>query len=468
MPICGEDIEVLKETWEGVTKIDYSNYKVYVLDDGNDSKAKNLAKRFGFTYLCRPNRGEFKKAGNLRYGYEHSESEFVLVLDADFVPKPEILKEMIPSFEDEKLGILQSPQFFPKDKQVLNSSLIQYGAAAAVVEFYKYLQPARHNYGAVICVGTNAVYRREAVQKGGGPAMVDKSEDVRQGLKIITSGYKVGYTPLILAIGLCPDNPQNYFKQHNRWSSGAVEMLFSKDFWKTPLSLFQRMIYLLNITYYLREASALILPVTIFILLLNHYNSLNLWNLLYFVPYTLVNWFILSPDLSPRIRLAKTMAGITQVYTYFYTLLFKLLGVTHAWVPTNQKMIQFSTGYIPMVLINFGFLFSIATLSTKVVIDHPNFWQNPATYFLVWIISLLILNHTAFAILNLNFIYRTKLEQVQQGLLSDSGLKFWYAKIFLLILTAGIGLTIGVVLSSGNYSLFNQEMRVENLLSYVK
>ncbi len=47
---------------------------------------ENLAKEYGFKYLSRPNKGEMKKAGNLKYGFERSEGEYIVVFDADFAP----------------------------------------------------------------------------------------------------------------------------------------------------------------------------------------------------------------------------------------------------------------------------------------------------------------------------------------------------------------------------------------------
>ena len=74
LPICREDIEVLRNTWTGVEALVRAypgDCNVYVLDDGADPAAESAAAGFGFHYLSRPTEGEnprgwFKKAGNLR------------------------------------------------------------------------------------------------------------------------------------------------------------------------------------------------------------------------------------------------------------------------------------------------------------------------------------------------------------------------------------------------------------------
>lgn len=43
--------------------------------------------------------------------------------------------------------------------------------------FYRMNQTARDRWGGAICVGTNAVYRREAFEAVGGTADVPASED---------------------------------------------------------------------------------------------------------------------------------------------------------------------------------------------------------------------------------------------------------------------------------------------------
>ncbi len=107
LPICGEDIKILERTWASVTKINYPKnlLRVYVLDDtkGDTSEHKELASSFGFTHLERPNKGEMKKAGNLKYAYERTNSSFIVIFDADFCPHEDFLLETLPYMADEKM-----------------------------------------------------------------------------------------------------------------------------------------------------------------------------------------------------------------------------------------------------------------------------------------------------------------------------------------------------------------------------
>ena len=115
LPVCGEHLDVLKNTWEHVAHLAQHYQGVvtpYVLDDAGDQAVAAMAAKFGFVYHCRPNRGWFKKAGNVFYGFHLSFAEYILILDADFAPRPDLLNELLPYMErDRRIGIVQSPQF---------------------------------------------------------------------------------------------------------------------------------------------------------------------------------------------------------------------------------------------------------------------------------------------------------------------------------------------------------------------
>ena len=49
----------------------------------------------------------------------------------------------------------------------------------------------RNYFGASVCVGSCAVYRRAAVEPFGGVAAIEHSEDIHTGCKITEAGFKV-------------------------------------------------------------------------------------------------------------------------------------------------------------------------------------------------------------------------------------------------------------------------------------
>jgi cellulose synthase/poly-beta-1,6-N-acetylglucosamine synthase-like glycosyltransferase len=171
LPICGEDISILRKTWDYVSRLNYANKHVYVLDDSRENcdDHQRMAVQYGFTYLARPNTGEMKKAGNLKYGFEHTTGEFIAIFDADFAPHPDFVHELLPYMNDEKVAVVQSPQYFEATQRVHRRSFLEYGAAYVQEDFYRVIQVARDRLGGALCCGSNAIYRRAALATIGGP-----------------------------------------------------------------------------------------------------------------------------------------------------------------------------------------------------------------------------------------------------------------------------------------------------------
>ncbi|MEV5309654.1 cellulose synthase catalytic subunit [Streptomyces sp. NPDC052610] len=255
LPVCGEPVDVLRNTWTHVQRLaDRYPGKAtpYVLDDSANPELAAMAKEFGFVYGSRPDRGWFKKAGNLHFGLGMSDEEYILVLDADFAPRADLLEELLPYMEDDpKLGIVQSPQYFRvRDRQ----TWVERGAGAVQELFYRAIQVSRQRHGGAICVGSCAVYRRTALEANGGTTLIEHSEDVHTGFDLRRLGWDLRYVPIALATGNCPDNVSAFYRQQYRWCSGSMSLLGSNKFWKTKLRVTTRLCYLSGFLYYIHTA----------------------------------------------------------------------------------------------------------------------------------------------------------------------------------------------------------------------
>ena len=255
LPVCGESLVVVKNTWTHVALMAHAYRGMvtpYVLDDGGDHAVAALAAELGFGYHSRSNRGWFKKAGNLRFGFRRSFAPYILVLDADFAPRPDLLEELLPYLDgDAGVAIVQSPQFF----RVLDQqNWIERGAGAVQEFFYRAIQMSRQGKGGAICVGTCAVYRRAALEENGGATLIEHSEDVHTGFDLRRRGWTLQYVPLLLATGLCPNTTEAFVAQQYRWCSGSLSLLGSGKFWTTKLRVGTRLCYLSGLFYYIHTA----------------------------------------------------------------------------------------------------------------------------------------------------------------------------------------------------------------------
>ena len=250
LPICGEPIEMLCNTWNAVFEL-IAGYggvaEAYVLDDGPSDEARSASECFGFCYIRRPELRAYKKSGNLRYAFARTSGEYLVILDADFAPRGDFLAETLPYMDDPAIAIVQTPQFF---RASAVQTWIENAAGAIQEVFYRSIQVARDRFGAAICVGTSAVYRRTALEPQGGPTLIPYAEDVHTGLDVRRAGWSMVYLPVVLSAGICPDNLDAFVRQQYRWCAGNAGIVFSRRLWTVPMTIPARLTYVSGFFYY--------------------------------------------------------------------------------------------------------------------------------------------------------------------------------------------------------------------------
>ncbi|KAJ7121582.1 nucleotide-diphospho-sugar transferase [Mycena epipterygia] len=345
LPCCKEPLEILENTYKCVSQLSYSNFKVHVLDDGGLDSVKALAQKYGFTYIRRENRGHLKKAGNLRHSFYLTSGEFFVIFDADFCPRPDFLQETLPLMRhDPNIAIVQTPQFFrPCPKQ----TWVEQGASATQELFYRVIQVNRDRWGAAICVGSNAVYRRAALEAVGGTAEIGHSEDVHTGFYAMTRGWRVKYIPLALACGISPDTARAYFSQQMRWCSGSTALLSNPVFWKSNLSMIQKMCFLTGMLYYASASSLIFLnPLPGLLMLILKPQHINYYNFVFVIP-ALINSIIVFRLWSRQSYNSNVnFVYVIQQYAYLMALEDKLFNTTALWVPSGDSKAQAGMGKV--------------------------------------------------------------------------------------------------------------------------
>ena len=116
LPIFNE-IYVVERLLRSVSELDYPKdlLQIQVLDDSTDDTREVTAacteelRRRGFSVelIQRVDRTGFK-AGALEAGLATAEGDYVCILDADFVPTPDLLKRTVDFFTDPKVGMIQT------------------------------------------------------------------------------------------------------------------------------------------------------------------------------------------------------------------------------------------------------------------------------------------------------------------------------------------------------------------------
>ncbi|NNL17212.1 MAG: glycosyltransferase [Boseongicola sp.] len=241
-----EPLEVLEKTIAGALALDWAGERlhVFVLDDGRRDWLHEYCKARGVVHLTRSD-NQHAKAGNINAALKRTNSPFILVLDADFVPLRSMLHRAMGFFEDPSVGIVQMPHhFFNSDPVQVNLNL-EVAMPDEQRLFFDVIQPGRDGLGCAFCCGSNGIIRREAIREIGGRMPTDSvTEDMLLTLAMFRKGYVTRYLNERLAIGLAPENLQSYFVQRSRWAQGAIQTMFLRNGPFGPgLSLRQRLLF---------------------------------------------------------------------------------------------------------------------------------------------------------------------------------------------------------------------------------
>lgn len=253
----GEPIDMFERTLAACAAVRYP-HRTFLLDDTRDPRFAALARRHGAHHL------ELldvpgAKAGKINRALEHTDADFILVLDPDHVPFPEFLDRVLGQFDDPAVGFVQVSQaYYNQDR-----SLVARGAAEQTYAFYGPVQSGLYGHGSAVAIGANCTFRRAALDSIGGHG-IGLAEDLVTSIRLHARGWTSVYLPEILSRGLVPEDLGSFYRQQLKWSRGVHEMLFAElpaHFGR--LSWRQRFAYAAIGTYYLFGATAalfLVLP----------------------------------------------------------------------------------------------------------------------------------------------------------------------------------------------------------------
>ncbi len=336
LPICGEPIEVLRNTWDAVFWL-IASYEgaiqAYVLDDGPSDEALSMSESFGFSYIRRPDLRAFKKSGNLRHAFARTSGEYIVILDADFAPRRDFLAETLPYMDDPAVAIVQTPQFFRENKA---QTWIENSAGAIQEVFYRSIQVARDRFDAAVCVGTSAVYRRAALEPAGGPTLIPYAEDVHTGLDVRRAGWSMVYVPIVLSVGICPDNLDAFVRQQYRWCTGNAGVVFARRLWTVPMPIPARLTYVSGFFYYVYTSLLTFFGPLIPIVMLGFLpGQVRLRNFVILLPAMLTG-FVLYP-LWHRSSYGPAVwsLGIARGWAHAFAIWDSARGKTMGWHPTR-------------------------------------------------------------------------------------------------------------------------------------
>jgi exo-beta-1,3-glucanase (GH17 family)/cellulose synthase/poly-beta-1,6-N-acetylglucosamine synthase-like glycosyltransferase len=234
VPAYFEPVEMLKQTLDAVSRLDYPNFECVVIINNTPDPAfwqpiqdhcRALGERFKF---INAEKVQGFKAGALRIAMDRTavDAEIIGIIDADYVVDPDWLKDLVPVFADPRVGLVQAPQ----DHRDEDRSLMHYMMNGEYAGFFDIGMVQRNEENAIIVHGTMCLIRRAAMDMAGGWAGDTICEDTDLGLALIEHGWLTHYTNHRYGRGLLPDTYEAFKKQRHRWAYGGFQIV--KKHWR--------------------------------------------------------------------------------------------------------------------------------------------------------------------------------------------------------------------------------------------
>src|SRR3989440_8141673 len=228
LPIFNE-VYVVERLLRSVSELDYPRdlLQIQVLDDSTDDTreitsacaAELRSRGFNVDLIHRVDRTGFK-AGALAAGLEAAEGEFVCILDADFVPPPDLLKRTIHFFTDPKVGMIQTRWgHLNRGYSLLTRVQAMFLDGHLLLE-----QTARSRSGRFFNFnGTAGLWRRVCIEQAGGWQHDTLCEDLDLSYRAQLAGWRFIFLPDVVTPAELPVDMNGFKSQQHRWTKGSIQ-----------------------------------------------------------------------------------------------------------------------------------------------------------------------------------------------------------------------------------------------------
>ncbi len=215
---------------DAVAALDWprARLEIQILDDSDDDTTELCAARartlrqqgFDVLHLRRSDRSGFK-AGALEVGRSMARGELMLVLDADFVPRPDLLRRTVGHFADPKVGMVQVRW----EHLNRNTSMLTRVQALLLDGHFVVEQHVRARTGRFFNFnGTAGLWRREAIESAGGWQPDTLTEDLDLSYRSQLGGWQFVYLLDADAPAELPANMAAFKTQQYRWAKGSIQV----------------------------------------------------------------------------------------------------------------------------------------------------------------------------------------------------------------------------------------------------
>ncbi|HEX8372205.1 MAG TPA: cellulose synthase family protein [Chthoniobacterales bacterium] len=228
LPIYNE-FYVVERLLESVSLLDYpkESLQIQVLDDSTDETVELTQSRvdemrregWDISVVRRENRVGFK-AGALEEGLKTARGEYIFILDADFVPIPDMLKKAIHFFTDPKIGMIQT-----RWGHINRTFSLLTRVQAMFLDGHLLLeQTARCRSGRFFNFnGTAGIWRKTCIVEAGGWQHDTLTEDLDLSYRAQMKGWRFVFLKDVVTPAELPVDMNGFKSQQHRWTKGSVQ-----------------------------------------------------------------------------------------------------------------------------------------------------------------------------------------------------------------------------------------------------
>lgn len=244
LPVFNER-HVIARLIDAAAALDYprDRIEIQILDDSTDETTAIAAARADYhralgiriDHLTRPDRNGFK-AGALAYGLERASGEFLLILDADFVPAPDFLRALIDPLADPDVAMVQARwAYLNRDNNLITrAQAVLLDAHFAIEQSRRAARNLFFNFN-----GTAGIWRKQAICDAGGWRADTLTEDLDLSYRAQLAGWRFVYRGEVACRSELPGDMDAFKTQQHRWTKGSIEVMLRiiPAIWRARLPL---------------------------------------------------------------------------------------------------------------------------------------------------------------------------------------------------------------------------------------
>jgi cellulose synthase/poly-beta-1,6-N-acetylglucosamine synthase-like glycosyltransferase len=228
-----EPFEVVTRTLKGMLAQDV-DHDTWLADEAPTQEMQRWCETHGVRISTRLGRDDYHRAawprrtrckeGNLAFFYDHygyDNYDFVAQLDADHVPEPTYLREILRPFADPKVGYVSAPSICDANA---TESWAARGRLYVEAPLHGIMQAGYNNGWAPLCIGSHYAVRTAALRDIGGLGP-ELAEDHSTTLMMNAHGWQGVHALDAIAHGDGPRTFADLITQEFQWSRSLVTIL---------------------------------------------------------------------------------------------------------------------------------------------------------------------------------------------------------------------------------------------------